>query len=297
LIKFALIGDGAIAKYHKEAIKHVGGELLEQDIIDPKYAPTEYTRENPKNNLFTKTGFYSKLGGFLLANRLKKEGLCAWKEMLPKFDYVVIASPSHLHRQQIKAVLDTHPDIKIICEKPAFLSWEMPIDDDRINIVLQLRYLPNLPKKADLVSVRFVRGEAYFKSWKGDARKTGGLFHSLFIHYLDLAINLGADFEGVVAEHGEQERWIGAKYTEWHFWSNGVKYGYHENIDDKDKIDILNIDTQACYNQLYEAILEGKGIKPSDLFYLNWMLQRNSEIFGYGRDGIGKTITIKNELM
>jgi len=83
--------------------------------------------------------------------------------------------------------------------------------DEKINIVLQLRYLPNLPEKADLVSVRFVRDEAYFKSWKGDARNTGGLFYNLFIHYIDLAIMLGADFQGVVAEHGEQERFIGAK--------------------------------------------------------------------------------------
>lgn len=270
MIKFALIGDGAIAKYHKEAIKHVGGDLLY--IVDPKYK--------------------------------QKTHPDFWGEILPNLhfpnyvDYAIICSPSYLHYQQIKEILKSGHILRgVICEKPAFLPWEIPIDNDKINIVLQLRYLPNLPEKADLVSVRFVRDEAYLKSWKGDARKTGGLFYNLFLHGIDLAMQLGADFEGKVSTAGEQERWIGTNYSEWHFWSNGTKYGYHENIDDKNKIDILNIDAQSCYNRMYEAILEGKGIKPSDLFYLNWMLQRNSEIFGYGRNGIGKTITIKNELM
>ena len=266
MIKFALIGDGAIAKYHKEAIEHVGGELLY--IVDPKYK--------------------------------QKTHPDFWGEILPNLhfpnyvDYAIICSPSYLHYSQIKEILKSGHILRgVICEKPAFLPWESPIDDDRINIVLQLRYLPNLPEKADLVSVRFVRDEAYFKSWKGDARKTGGLFYNLFLHGIDLAMQLGADFEGVVAEHGEQERWIGIKqYPVFH-----PLLGYTNTVNDKDKIDILNIDTQACYNRMYEAILEGKGIKPSDLFYLNWVLQRNSEIFGYGRDGIGKTIIIKNELM
>ena len=247
-IKFALIGDGAIAKYHREAIKHVGGELIW--VLDPKYSDLAKIED-------IEAGLY------------------------PSPDYVIIASPSNYHRSQIKMILTCEKfKGQIICEKPAFLPWEMPIDSDRINIVLQLRYLPNLPKKADLVSVRFVRDEAYFKSWKGDARNTGGLFCNLFIHYIHLAQILGADFEGVVSEHGEQERFI----RRW-------------GVGQYDKIDILNIDNQACYNRMYEDIIEGKGIKPRELFYLSWTLARNSEIFGYGKGSLGRTITIKNELM
>ena len=273
--KFILIGDGRIAKFHKKAIDNIGGTII--CIADPKYDPCF----NKNTYRFIESVPTSALN---------------------QADFYVICSETNLHRQQIVFLLKYMVDSnfkkpQIICEKPAFLPWEPAIDSNKINIVLQLRYLPNLPEKADLVSVRFVRDEAYFKSWKGDARKTGGLFYNLFLHGIDLAMQLGADFEGKVISEGKQERWIGTKYSEWHFWSNGVKYSHYENIDDKGKIDILNIDTQACYNKLYEAILEGKGIKPSDLFYLNWILQRNSEIFGYGRDGIGKTITIKNELM
>ena len=279
LIKFALIGDGAIAKYHKEAIKHVGGELLY--IVDPKY----------------KQKTHSDFGGEILPNL-----------RFPNYvDYAVIASPSYLHYQQIKEILKSGHILRgIICEKPAFLPWESPIDDDRINIVLQLRYLPNLPEKADLISVRFVRDKAYFKSWKGDARKTGGLFYNLFLHGIDLAMQLGADFEGLVSKYGHQERWIMFNPETprgFRFYSDPTDIGADNYScgkqwgDDSDTVDILNINTQAYYNHLYEAILEGKGIKPSDIFYLNWILQRNSEIFGYGRNGIGKIITIKNELI
>ena len=268
MLKFALIGDGAIAKYHKKAIKHVGGDL--QYIIDPKYTP-EYKKTKP----------FSDTGAEILPNI-----------HFPHYiDYAVICSPTQFHRPQIQEILKTGHILRgIICEKPAFLPWEPIIENDMINIVLQLRYLPNLPEKADLVSVRFVRDEAYFKSWKGDARNTGGLFYNLFIHYIDLAIRLDANFEGIVSEHGLQERFIKSNIC-----SPKEIDPYHRCHETR--IDILNIDIQACYNKLYEDIIEGKGIKPKDLFYLNWILNRNSEIFGYGRDGIGKIITIKNELM
>ncbi len=152
-LRFCLIGDGAIAKYHKKAIEHVEGELLDEHIIDPKY-------ENPKmpstkyDLIYTKSdSVYRFLGGFL--------------DHHDYFDYTVIASPSHLHREQLKEVLKhTAPYHSIICEKPAFMPWEMPIDSDAINIVLQLRYLPGLPEKAGLVKAVFVRDEDYFKTWK-----------------------------------------------------------------------------------------------------------------------------------
>jgi len=257
MLKFALIGDGQVARYHRKAIEHVGGEIC--CVVDPKYDPTF--------NADTYRGV-SSLHPFHFSDT----------------DYFVICSPSHEHYYQIKYLLDRikfsyKSTFQIICEKPAFLPWELPIDSDLINIVLQLRYLPNLPEKAEKVVAHFVRDDAYFESWKGDPKKTGGLFYNLFIHYVSLAIDLGADFEGSVQFDGVQNRWI-------EFGTFGLS-----------RIDLLNIDNQDCYNRLYEAILSGNGIKPSGLFYLSWTLQRNSEIFGYSRDAIGKTIKIGRELL
>jgi len=287
--RFCLVGDGAIAQYHKRAIEHVGGELSDIHIIDPKYMAKSYVRD--MGLLYSKGGMnfdnYSTL--------LTREAICRemvgdnlikqWSVLEDRFDYVVICSNSHLHREQIKTILNIAPKTQIICEKPAFMPWEPPICDDRINIVLQLRYLPGLPEKADLVKAVFVRDEEYFKTWKGDARKTGGLFFSLFIHYIDLAIQLGADFEGMVKVEGEQEKLIVTEKAPEKQW----------DIDRK--IDILKIDYQTCYNRMYEDIVSGGGIKPKEIFYLNWILHRNSEIFGYGRNGMNKLIRIGKELL
>jgi predicted dehydrogenase len=183
-------------------------------------------------------------------------------------DYVTICSPTDTHRDYIRMSLDR--GCKVVVEKPAFLPWQPLIDDDRINVVLQLRYA-NLPEKADKVKVQFVRDAAYFETWKGDPKKTGGLLYNLFIHYIDLAIILNADFEGSVVSEGSQVRTI-------------------------DGAEITN-DYQPLYDKMYEGIIHDKGTKPVDLMYLYWQLQRHSEIYGYGKNGLGKTITIKKELL
>ena len=260
-LRFCLIGDGAIARYHKKAIEHVGGEL--SHVIDIVY----------------ETGIYLSKDDTTCSRSLEYTPV----HDLEHIDFFVISTPSNLHREQIKFILThTHGSAQIICEKPAFLPWEPIIDNDRINIVLQLRYLPGLPKKADLVKAVFVRDENYFKTWKGDARKTGGIFANLFIHYIDLAIQLGADFEGMVKAEGEQDRHV--LYT-------------RKNHDGTSVMFLDQDSYQACYNRLYENIVSGGGIKPKDLFYLNWVLQRNSELFGYGRNGMNKLIRIGKELL
>ena len=255
MINFALIGDGAIAKYHRKAIEHVGGTLTA--ICDPEKYP----------------------GGVETIDGIQTFVLNDINTFLKNtIDYIVICSPSHLHREQTKFVLDNATfNTQIICEKPAFLPWEPIIDDNRINICLQLRHMPVYPDNVKKIEVCFVRGKEYFMSWKGDPKKTGGLFFNLFVHYLDLANILYADFEGTVISEGVQFRRVLSK--------NGTI------------INLLSVDMQECYNRMYEAILKGSGTKPKDLFYLDWILKRNSEIFGYGKNSIGKTIKIGHELL
>jgi len=242
---FGLIGDGYIAKYHKEAIKHVGGELVA--IHDPKYPKSVSSIEGVPR--------FHELG----------------EAFFGPLEVVVICSPSDLHREHTMKVLDRAPWATIIVEKPACLPWEPLVEADNINVVLQLRYLPNLPEKAKRVSVTMVRDEAYFESWKGDAKLTGGVFYNLFVHYLDLASRLGADFTGLVTREGKQER----------------------RIDD---MDILNIDMQKAYNAMYDDIMNGGGIKPREMFYLNWLMNRYSNKNGYGRSIINVPVYIENQL-
>jgi len=275
---FIMIGDGRIAQYHRKAIEHVGGKLAA--VCDPaKYPGGMVLNDGTPTAILTE---------------LPERANWIWRNGRGNPIYVVICSPSNFHREQLKFILNNLPsNTQIICEKPAFLPWEPPIDSERLNICLQLRYLPNLPEKADKIYVRFVRDELYFKSWKGDPKNTGGLFYSLFIHYIDLAQRLGADFEGAVKPEGTQERYIGLKWS----WPEDVWGEYDRFVAEEDKIDILNIDMQTLYNRMYEDILNGGGIKPRDLFYLDWILKRNSELFGYGKNGLNRTIKIGHELL
>jgi len=232
-MKFGLIGDGKISGRHKRAVETNSGEIYK--IHDPKYGDLSAPLD---------------------------------EEFFAGLDYVIICSPSFLHREHIKLCLEY--DKKIICEKPMNLPWEPKIDDDRINIVLQLRWI-DLPDKADLIKVVMARNDDYFKLWEGDPRKTGGLLYHLFIHYIDLALLLDAKFEGSVVSEGDQVRMI-------------------------DDLDIMKLDMDGLYTAMYDDIINhDKGVKPKDLFYLHWWLDKNSEIYGYGTDLLNKKIVLQHD--
>lgn len=212
--KFVIFGDGRQAQRHKKAIAEIGGEIL---II---YDPPKYG----------------------LDNRLEVA------DKLDIADWAVIASPNYLHYQQVKYALSRNIDV--IVEKPLRMPWEPLIDDDRVNIVLPLNYLTDLPSRARRVDVVMVRDDEYYKTWQGDHRKTGGIFSHLFIHYIDLAIRLGADFSGKIWPSGKQERLV-------------------------DKYDLMNINYDELYTKMYEeTVFKGGGIKPKDKFFLDWIMER-----------------------
>lgn len=169
-LKFAIIGDGKIAKRHKKAIEHIGGEII--GICDPIGCSDHKSLD---------------------------------ADFLKNVDFAVIASPTHFHYSQTKFILK-NSDSKIICEKPLRLPWEPVIDDDRIFAVMQLRSLNiNIPR----IRIQMVRDENYMSGWKGDILKTGGFIFHLFIHYIDLAILNNCEFEGKVIRNGENIRDFG----------------------------------------------------------------------------------------
>jgi len=231
--KFLLIGDGNIAKRHKYVISELNGIIL--NVYDP-----------------------------FLSNFQCLEDML-YKHKDTGIDYVVICSPNDAHYEQIKMCLKY--DMKVIVEKPMILPWEPIIDDYRINTVLQLRWL-DLPETAKVVEVVMPRNEEYFNSWKGDVKKTGGIFHLLFIHYIDLAERLKAKFVGKIIPEGKPVA----------------------RVDD---FDILNIDMNSLYSKMYNDIIyKDKGIKPSNIMYLNWILERCGFDYGVGSGVVGKTIEI-----
>lgn len=214
-MKFALIGDGYVAQYHKQAIDRLGGTI--ERIFDPKHG---------------------------------RGHEAIYPTFFEDIDYVVICSPSHLHGEHTKLAL-AH-DKKVIVEKPMVLPWEPIIDDDRINVVLQYRWA-FLPSSAELVRVKFVRDSEYLKSAKGNPMLTGGAFFNLYIHYVDLAIRLGADFDGNIFMVGEQERYV-------------------------DDFNLATLDTNSLYQRMYaDIVLNGGGVKPKELRFLHWLLNNKDD--------------------
>jgi len=226
--KFVLVGDGKQAEKHRKAIENIGGQIVY--VYDPIKNPTE------------------------------GDGRPTTKRTLSKYldmaDWAVIVSPNYLHYQHTKFVLQ-HKGVQVIVEKPLNMPWEPTIDDDRVNVVLQFRYL-NLPETADLVKISAVRNPDYFKTWKGNERMTGGIFYHLFVHYIDLAIMMGAKFEGQLLSEGEQERLI--------LGESGITLR-----------DLTKVDMQELYNTMYVRVVnDNQGIKPRDIFYLNWIMNKYS---------------------
>jgi UDP-N-acetyl-2-amino-2-deoxyglucuronate dehydrogenase len=239
-MRFGLIGDGRIAKRHKKAIAQIGGVI--NWIYDPRYKGINITSD-----------------GHVVIHTLTKKDFAL-------VDYVIICSPTHLHYDYLKTVLQYN--IKVIVEKPMVLPWQPIIDNDAISVVLQLRWL-SLPAKADKVFIKAARNEAYFVGWKGNPEMTGGLFFDLFIHYIDLARNLGAEFEGIVLSEGTQERYV-------------------------DKINLMNVDMDIAYEKMYKDIVfYNRGVKPADVAKLHWLLGKFTERFGSGKEILGQRIVIK----
>jgi len=231
MTKFGLIGNGTISKKHIKAIESIGGKIVQ--IYDP-----------------------------FLSNLQKIEDLFNWD-----FEYTVICSPSNFHYEHIKLALKEKR--KIIVEKPQQLPWEPIIDNDDINVVLQLNWIENLPKDPYMIEVKMVRDEKYFRSWKGDVQKTGGIFPLLFIHYIDLAIKLNCKFSGQVVPFGEQIRKI-------------------------DNFDLESVNMDELYSKMYHDIVyNDKGIKPKDTMFLHWIMERAGWLYGHGPDIIGKRIEFK----
>jgi hypothetical protein len=176
-LKFGLIGDGKIAGRHRQAIRHIGGQIVK--IYDPKYNG--------------------------IGSRPPETVPTLDRSFFEDVDWIVVASPASSHYGQVKAAL-AHGK-KVICEKPYVLPWQPLIDSDSVFIVLQLRWL-DLPATAKKIQVVAARNDDYFAGPKGNPALTGGLFFELFIHYIDLARRYGCLFEGRVMEKGEESRWI-----------------------------------------------------------------------------------------
>lgn len=188
--RFALIGAaGYIADKHMKAIKETGNQLVcasdRFDVmgrIDSFFPDAEFFLE------------HENLDKYMDDLKMKGEPI----------EYVSICTPNYMHPSHIRFALRNGADA--ICEKPlVILPKDMHIINDieeetgkRVFTVLQLRYHPTilkLKKEIDEGSNKMydidlsyitTRGKWYFKSWKGDIKKSGGVATNIGIHFFDM---------------------------------------------------------------------------------------------------------------
>ncbi len=205
--RFALIGAaGYIAPRHMKAIKDTGNELVA--AFDP------YDGVGIMDSNFPGADFFTEFERFdRHIDKLRREGR--------PIDYVTICSPNYLHDAHIRFALRAGCDV--ICEKPLVLNpWNVDALQEieaetgkKVYTILQLRLHESIialrekvlngpPDKIYDVELQYMtsRGKWYHYSWKGDAKKSGGIATNIGVHFFDMLTWIFGDVvENQVHEH------------------------------------------------------------------------------------------------
>jgi len=198
-LNFALIGAaGYIAPRHMIAIRETGNNLIA--ALDP------YDGVGIIDNYFPYADFFIEPERFdRHLDKLRRMAHTKPRLHNLKVDYVSICSPNYMHDAHIRLALRN--DAHAICEKPIVLNpWNVEalheIEKEfgkKVYTILQLRHHPAILafrdkiEKMDQSTIHDVdltyitsRGNWYFRSWKGDISKSGGIATNIGIHFFDM---------------------------------------------------------------------------------------------------------------
>ena len=190
---FALIGAaGYIAPRHLKAIKDTDNKLIA--ALDPFDSVGIMDSYFPDADFFVEPERFDRhLDKLRRLNNGKK------------IDFVSICSPNYLHDAHIRMALRN--DANSICEKPIVLNpWNLDALQEieketgkRVNTIFQLRLhqsIIELKKKVETgprdkkydIDLSYItsRGNWYFRSWKGDIDKSGGIATNIGVHFFDM---------------------------------------------------------------------------------------------------------------
>jgi len=198
-LNFALIGAaGYIAPRHMKAIRETGNNLVA--ALDP------YDSVGIIDSYFPDADFFIEPERFdRHLDKLRRLGGFRGAEGYRKVDYVSICSPNYMHDSHIRLALRN--DAFAICEKPIVLNpWNLDalqkIEKEtgkKVFTILQVRLHPVIKALRDKilnspadkiynVDLTYItsRGKWYFRSWKGNIEKSGGIATNIGIHFFDL---------------------------------------------------------------------------------------------------------------
>ena len=229
MFNFALIGAaGYIAPRHMLAIRSNGHRLVA--AMDPSDSVGVIDSYFPDSAFFTEFERFDRH-----IDKLRR------MESNHRVDYVSICSPNYLHDSHARFALRS--DAHAICEKPLVLNpWNIDglreveqASGRRIHTILQLRVHPAIVALQERVAAQVTsgrkhdvdltyitsRGQWYIQSWKGDAKKSGGIATNIGVHFFDMLhylfgalqtsyVHLSDDREaaGYLEYEGARVRWF-----------------------------------------------------------------------------------------
>jgi UDP-N-acetyl-2-amino-2-deoxyglucuronate dehydrogenase len=211
--KFSLIGAaGYIAPRHMKAIKDTGGKLVA--AYDPNDSVGIIDSYFPEADFFTEFERFDRH-----VDKLRR------RNDENRIDYVSICTPNYLHDAHMRFGLRSGCDV--ICEKPLVLNpWNIDgvqeIERDTghtVSTILQLRVHPSIIALRDKVrsarhdtkhevdlSYVTARGHWYLQSWKGDARKSGGIATNIGVHFFDMLYFIFGDLQQNVVHYASDTK-------------------------------------------------------------------------------------------
>ena len=244
--KYCIIGLGFIYPRHVDAIERNNGKVILTCDIDETKCP-DYTD---------------------------------WVKMFnsPEFeavDIVVICTPNYLHGPIAREAILRGK--QVLTEKPMTFGTTQGLD--KIYTVLQLRNSDKVkllkeksPKKVS-VTAKMFREDKYWKGWKGDDLKSGGILYNLGVHYIDLLIFilghplkiLDTTYSTTLATGKiEFEKGVGTYHIEILDNREGqirkiLADGEEVSLSDKD-----NLSYEDLHYEVHKALLDGKGVPYSE---------------------------------
>ena len=269
---FALIGVGGyIAPRHLKAIKDTGNNLLAAyDKCDSVGIIDSYF---PKTAFFTEQELFDRHNTKMIASGTR-------------LDYVSVCTPNYLHDAHIRYGLRLGADV--ICEKPVVLNpWNIDaleqveqVEGHKAYTILQLRLheaivalkkrIENGPKdKIYDIDLTYItpRGNWYYASWKGDARKSGGIATNIGVHFYDMLCWIFGEVQNSIVHVSTHDRVAGFLQLK------NANVRYYLSISGEETQRSLLIDGEAfeftkgfteLHTLSYQKILEGKGFHISE---------------------------------
>lgn len=189
---FVLVGAaGYIAERHMRAIRETGNTIVA--------ATDQFDVMGRMDSFFPEAEFF-------LNEKEFETFVAQWqKSHATPIDYTSICSPNYKHADHIQAALQNQSFA--ICEKPLVLYPEElgrieqaeQTTGKKVFNILQLRLHPTIialrekvkqaaPDKIFDIDLTYItsRGKWYYKSWKGDPSKSGGVATNIGIHFFDM---------------------------------------------------------------------------------------------------------------